>query len=201
MGEKRRQQLQQSVLLSKMSTRWNLPRYKRQWRQICALMPVYLHDGTNGCAIYYEDGSDEYIKARLVWVLNDLLGYFQTNREIMQNQTRQWLGSKKYRRLPLVVNGDFCLVPVHARKTSSRNHGNGGYVVLRHVQDVAPAEIWLDEAWQDEAWPVGYDCTKVLVRMDGQSIEVGDRIRTLRRNLTLAAALVKRWQAEREARK
>ena len=49
----------------------HLPRYKTGWRQICAILPAYLPDGTNGTTITYLDGTMEKIPYRLCWVLND----------------------------------------------------------------------------------------------------------------------------------
>lgn len=44
-----------------MKNIWSLPRYKREWHNICALLPAYLPDGCNGSYILYEDGSEEEV--------------------------------------------------------------------------------------------------------------------------------------------
>ncbi len=49
---------------------WRLPRYKKDWKSICAMLPVYLQDGTNGTVVYYIDGSTEQIGHRLELVVN-----------------------------------------------------------------------------------------------------------------------------------
>ena len=53
-----------------INSMWRLPRYKTDWRDICALLPAYLSDGTNGSIILYEDGNVEEIKASLSWLLS-----------------------------------------------------------------------------------------------------------------------------------
>lgn len=122
-----------------MSKSLHLPRYKTQWRQICAILPAYLPDGTNGTAITYLDGAVEEISHRLCWVLDDLLGYLRSSTAILTKQSRSILG-RKARRVPLVLKKDFCLVPVKGREKLGRYDAVTGYVVLRHVEKLASGE-------------------------------------------------------------
>ena len=117
----------------------HLPRYKTGWRQICAILPAYLPDGTNGTTITYLDDTMEEIPYRLCWVLNDLLGYLKSSTAILIKQSRSLLG-RKARRVPLVLNRKFCLVPVKGSEVLSRCDGATGYVVLRHVQNLITSE-------------------------------------------------------------
>lgn len=124
-------------ICSRTGMKWNIPRYKREWQHICALMPSYLEDGTNGTAITYLDNSKELISYRLQWVLDDLLGYLRTSRDVLTKQSRTYLG-KSARRVPLLASPQFCLVPVKGRMPISRSDMATGYVVLNHVEDVIP---------------------------------------------------------------
>ena len=124
-------------ICSRTGAKWMIPRYKREWQNICALMPSYLEDGTNGTAIAYIDSSIELISYRLQWVLDDLLGYLRTSRAVLTKESRTYLG-KQARRVPLLASPQFCLVPVKARTVYNKYEQVTGYVVLRHVEDVIP---------------------------------------------------------------
>ena len=124
-------------ICSRAGAKWTMPRYKREWQDICALMPSYLEDGTNGTAITFVDSSKELINYRLQWVLDDLLGYLRTSRDVLTKQSRMYLG-KQARRVPLLASPQFCLVPVKGRATYNKYELVTGYVVLRHVEDVIP---------------------------------------------------------------
>ena len=124
---------------SRTGVKWQMPRYKQDWQSICALMPMYLEDGTNGTVVTYLDGTAEEVAYRLQWVLDDLLLHLHTNREALIKRSRMYLGSNA-RRVPLVASEDFCLVPVKGREAFMRNDGTTGYVVLAHVADVIPRD-------------------------------------------------------------
>lgn len=72
-----------------MKNIWSLPRYKREWHNICVLLPAYLPDGCNGSMILYEDGGTEEIKASLSWLLDDLLDYLRSNKAVLQQQSSE----------------------------------------------------------------------------------------------------------------
>ena len=124
-------------ICSRTGAKWTIPRYKRDWQNICALMPSYLEDGTNGTAITFADNSKELISYRLPWVLDDLLGYLRTSRAVLTKQSRAYLG-KQARRVPLLASPQFCLVPVKGREVYNKYEQVTGYVVLGHVEDVIP---------------------------------------------------------------
>ncbi len=65
---------------------WKLAYYKENWRNICAILPLYLDDGTNGCVVYYTDGDCETYAHRLVWVVDDLLAYLCTSRKLLRDK-------------------------------------------------------------------------------------------------------------------
>ena len=113
----------------------NPPRYKQDWRQICAILPTYLPDGTNGTEITYLDGTKEYIANRLCWVLDDLLGYLRSSKAILTAQSRRLLGDKVYR-VPLVLCDEFILVPVKGRKPIGKYDSLLGYIVLHYVTQI-----------------------------------------------------------------
>ena len=124
-------------ICSRTGAKWTIPRYKRDWQNICALMPSYLEDGTNGTVVTYLDNSTEAVYYRLPWVLDDLLGYLRTSRAVLTKQSRAYLG-KQARRVPLLASPQFCLVPVKGREVYNKYEQVTGYVVLRHVEDVIP---------------------------------------------------------------
>ena len=160
-----------------MKNTWSLPRYKREWRDICALLPAYLPDGANGSYILYEDGSVEQVNYRLSWVIDDLLAYWCSNKVLLQQQSCQiaaQLGNRHQRRIPLVLREDFCLVPVRARLTSSRNHGANGYVLLNKVKEISQQkeQMGCKISFQNQV-----------------ELEVLDSMRTLKGNLQLAAKM------------
>ena len=124
-------------ICSRTGAKWTIPRYKRDWQNICALMPSYLEDGTNGTVVTYLDSSTEAVYYRLPWVLDDLLGYLRTSRAVLTKQSRAYLG-KQARRVPLLASPQFCLVPVKGRTVYNKYEQVTGYVVLRHVEDVIP---------------------------------------------------------------
>lgn len=115
----------------------NPPRYKRDWRQICAILPAYLSDGTNGTEITYLDGTKDYIPNRHCWVLDDLLGYLRSSKAVLTAQSRRLLGDKVYR-VPLILCDEFILVPVKGREAIGKYDSLLGYIVLHHVTQVAP---------------------------------------------------------------
>ena len=124
-------------ICSRTGAKWTIPRYKRDWQNICALMPSYLEDGTNGTVVTYLDNSTEAVYYRLPWVLDDLLGYLRTSRAVLTKESRACLG-KQARRVPLLASPQFCLVPVKGREVYNKYEQVTGYVVLRHVEDVIP---------------------------------------------------------------
>ena len=116
-----------------------LPRYKQEWRIICAIMPAYLADGTNGTAIMYIDGSVEEVARRLCWVLDDLLGYLKSSKDVLRKQSCDVLG-REARRVPLVLSADFCLIPVKGREIIGEHDSTVGYIVYHHVEKIHPAD-------------------------------------------------------------
>ena len=124
-------------ICSRMGAKWSMPRYKQDWRNICALIPSYLEDGTNGTVVTYQDSSTEAVAYRLQWVLDDLLLHLHTNRAALIKRSRMYLGSNA-RRVPLIAMPELCLVPVKGREALLRNDGTTGYIVLSHVADVIP---------------------------------------------------------------
>ncbi len=157
---------------------WQTPRYKTGWRDIWALLPSYLSDGTNGCLTYYIDGLVEQSAARIDWVLGDLLTSLCSNKELLQQQSRalsEQLGQPLQRRLPLLLTKDFCLVPVKARQPLSRNHAADGYVVYAMVEEIKQN-------------PDG--AGSLILLKNGQELLVLDKLRTLRDNLRTTAQLM-----------
>ena len=110
----------------------NPPRYKKDWKKICAILPAYLPDGTNGTEITYLDGTKEYIANRLCWVLDDLLGHLRSSKAILTAQSRRLLGDKVYR-VPLILCDEFILVPVKGREAIGKYDSLLGYIVLHYV--------------------------------------------------------------------
>ena len=113
------------------------PRYKREWRNICAILPAYLPDGTNGTEITYIDGSVEQVEYRLCWVLDDILGHLKSSKAILEKQSKSILG-RNARRVPLILCPDFALAPVKGRETVGEHDSTVGYIVLRYVQKIMP---------------------------------------------------------------
>ena len=153
---------------SRMGAKWSMPRYKQNWQSICALLPAYLEDGTNGTVVTYLDSSTEVVAFRLQWVVDDLLLYLHTDRAALIKRSRMYLG-RNARRLPLIASPEFCLVPVKGREALLRNDGSTGYVVLTHVADVIP------RGGENRVYFTG-----------GTYITVYDTTRTLWENLNLA---------------
>ena len=160
-----------------MKNIWSLPRYKREWHNICALLPAYLPDGCNGSMILYEDGGTEEIKASLSWLLDDLLDYLRSNKAVLQQQSSEiavQMGKRNKRRLPLILNEAFLLLPVKARATFNRYHGVDGYVVLSKVANITEQN--------------GKDGCKICFT-NQLELEVLDNLYTLRGNMALAAKM------------
>ena len=160
-----------------MKNTWSLPRYKREWRDICALLPAYLPDGANGSYILYEDGSVEQVNFSFSWVLDHLFAYLHSNKQLLQRQSRRitaQMGNQRGRRLPLILSKDFCLVPIRVRLTSSPYHEANGYVRLNKVEDFSEqkgksgCKIWFTNQLE---------------------LEVLDNLYTLRGNMALAAKM------------
>ena len=145
-----------------------LPRYKREWRNICAILPAYLPDGTNGTEITYTDGTAEPVERRLDWVLNDILGHLKSSKAILEKQSKIIL-DKEVRRVPLILCPDFALVPVKGREAVGEHDSTVGYIVFRHVQKIMPA----------------YGGTEVHFSGEG-TIQVFDRPQTLWANIQTA---------------
>ena len=168
-----------------MKNIWSLPRYKREWRNICALLPAYLPDGCNGSMILYEDGGTEEIKASLSWLLDDLLDYLRSNKAVLQQQSSEiavQMGKRNKRRLPLILNEAFLLLPVKARATFNRYHGVDGYVVLPKVANITEQN--------------GKDGCKICFT-NQLELEVLDNLYTLRGNMALAAKMQEYlWEGE-----
>ena len=148
-----------------------LPRYKQEWRNICAILPVYLADGTNGTAITYTDGSVEEVPNRLYWVLDDLLGYLKSSKSILTKQSRTVLGDKA-RCVPLALSPDFCLMLVKGREGIGKYDKNAGYIVQRHVDKLVSAG----------------NGTRVIFN-SGAEVQVKNKPRTVWENLQKTEAL------------
>ena len=148
-----------------------LPRYKTDWRKICAMLPVYLEDGTNGTVITYLDGTEDAVPNRLCWVLDDLLQYLRSSRAVLAAQSRSVLG-KKARRVPLMLSREFCLVPVKGREAIGAYDGMVGYILLQHVQNM-----------------VQQKGSTVVQFGDHAAVQVYDQYRTVQANLRRANAV------------
>ena len=145
-------------------------RYCTEWRHIYAILPAYLVDGTNGTIVYYTDGSYDISRNRITWVLNDLFEYLLTSKDILARQSIRWMGGINRRRVPLVVNDTFALVPVTCRQAQRRNDGTTGYVVLQHIHQVLPGEEWRSLHRDEEDLLSDYD--NVLNRPKSEEDEV-----------------------------
>ena len=154
--------------ISRTGAKWIMPRYKREWQNICALLPAYLDDGTNGTVVTYLDGSAEAVAYRLCWVVDDLLLHLHTSREVLTKRSRMYLG-KNARRVPLIASSQLCLVPVKGREAVGEHDSTVGYIVFRHVQKIMPA----------------YGGTEVHFSGEG-TIQVLDRPQTLWANIQTA---------------
>lgn len=154
-----------------MQTPLHLPRYQADWRNICAILPAYLPDGTNGTAITYTDGTVQLAQNRLRWVLDNLLGHLKSSSTILTAQSRRLLGSKA-RRVPLVLNPDFTLVPVKGREAIGEYDSVTGYLVHSQVNYIFNAA----------------GGSRVLFK-SGAEVTVYDQPDTLRRNMQKAYEL------------
>ena len=151
----------------------NPPRYKQDWRQICAILPAYLPDGTNGTEITYLDGTKEYIANRLCWVLDDLLGHLRSSKAILTAQSRRLLGDKVYR-VPLILCDEFILVPVKGREAIGKYDSLLGYIVLHYVTQLVR------------------DNKKTIIYFGSDAtVTVYDYLRTVRQNIERAKMINK----------
>ena len=187
-------------------------RYCTDWDKICAILPAYLVDGTNGTLIYYSDGTYDVLRHRIIWVLDDLLEYMLTSKAILEHHSIRWMGGIDRRRVPLVVNDTFCLVPVTCRMAQRRNDGSTGYVVLRYIYDVLPGEAWRSLHRDEEDLLSDYDNVlnrpkseveevSILVLKgdtampfrvrDAHKLALRDSAKTVKNNIMLAYQLIK----------
>ena len=164
---------------SRMGIKWAVPRYKREWQNICAMLPAYLEDGTNGTKVTFLDSKEEHVRYRLQWVLDDLLGSLCTSRAILTKQSQRYLG-KNARRVPLIASAELALVPVKGREALGSNDATTGYVVMRHVEDVIPQ---------------GKE--NIIFFTGDTQIRVQDSTRTLWANLNLTKELLYNIQQEK----
>ena len=164
---------------SRMGIKWAVPRYKREWQNICAMLPAYLEDGTNGTKVTFLDSKEEHVRYRLQWVLDDLLGSLCTSRAILTKQSQRYLG-KNARRVPLIASAELALVPVKGRVALGSNDATTGYVVMRHVEDVIPQ---------------GKE--NIIFFTGDTHIRVQDSTRTLWANLNLTKELLYNIQQEK----
>jgi len=156
---------------------WQTPRYQKERCDLCALLPDYLSDGTNGNRIYYRDGAIEQGRAQISWVMEDFLASQRTSKEILQLQSRrllEQLGRSQQNRLPLLLAPDFALMPVKARQPKTRSHAADGYVVYAMVEGIMPNNNGVG--------------TKILLR-NRQELLVLDSTRTLLENLRMTERL------------
>ena len=123
--------------ISRTGTKWTMPRYKREWQNICALLPAYLDDGTNGTVVTYLDGTAEAVAYRLCWVVDDLLLHLHTSREVLTKRSRMYLG-KNARRVPLIASPQLCLVPVKGREALMHPTGCSSYEQTSHPRARSP---------------------------------------------------------------
>ena len=157
------------------------PAYKSRWQEICAILPAYLEGGINGTAITYLDGSAEQVDKRLCWVVNDLLFHLRSSTSVLMRRSRMLLG-KTARRVPLVLNREFTLVPVKGREKLSRYDAQTGYVVLRHVACVMQEE--------DRRY-IGFN--------GGAKVRVYDNLRTFIRNIRTTEQLLEQNEPQAAA--
>ena len=149
----------------------DLPRYKRDWRQICAILPAYLPDGANGTEITYLDGTKDYLPNRQCWVLDDLLGYRRSSKSILTAQSRRLLGQNVYR-VPLILCDELILVPVKGREAIGKYDSLLGYIVKGHVKLILHQTR---------------GCR--IIFTSGVELTVHDQIKTLRLNMQRASEL------------
>lgn len=165
---------------SQSGIKWAMPRYKQDWQHICAILPAYLDDGTNGTQITYTDGREETVHYRVPWVLDDLLEYLCSSRSVLTAQSKAYLG-KYARRVPLIVPHQLTLVPVKGREEHAKGHGTVGYLVLEHIVDVRPST-------KNE---------NIVYFTNHAQVQVLDNTRVLWGNITLSESLKQTMESER----
>lgn len=178
MSKKKHQALQKQNLQAQEQT---INKYKLDWQKICLFEPAYLPTGVNGCRIYYDDGVIDEIPARINWVLDDWAAYLNTSIDILQKQTRNWLGEGNWRKMPLVLNRHFCLVPVRCRRPLRHNDGAVGYAVLQKIK--------LVQELRDNTAALHFHTIK-------QPIQIVDSRRCVTQNIALGWAMVHRYEQE-----
>ncbi len=134
--------------------------------------------------IYYVDGTREELAFRLVWVLDDLLGYLDTSREQLMKKSAGWMEKNSAKRVPLVVDEQCCLVPIKGRTVFSVDDGVSGYVVLAYVQSVYRE-----------------DGKTVIQLARNQCVMALERERIVKQNIRLAKELVAYGKQEKVSEK
>ncbi len=171
-----------------------VPTWQQQWKQICAILPMYLPDDINGTIIYYDDAPPEIVYSTCGYVVEQLMQYLMTSSTILQKRSAQLLGVKDMRRTPMMHSCGLCLMPVKSRKPRSKSDAASGYVVMGKInatysvkKERRPDTVRMTDL------PEHYPDTATIIAFDsGLKLKVMDSRRTVNSNLALCLELMAR---------
>lgn len=110
--------------------------FELDWDKVCMLEPVYLPDGTNGCRVYYDDGTHDDMYCRQQLVVNAWAEQKHTSVDVAKRLYRMLSGNPSKHRPTLPFQPELCLVAVKCRRRTRHNDCASGYVVLNKVRRV-----------------------------------------------------------------
>lgn len=105
---------------------------------LCAILPRYEQDGSNGTDILFEDGSRINHKRKVRAVIKELASLYQKDLTLIREHAAKALGQKTM--LPISITPGITLVPFKVRKPIGQNDGAIGYVFESAVVKLYKAE-------------------------------------------------------------
>lgn len=104
------------------------------WPEILCLVPVYTADGTNGTAVYRENGEPIFNPLRTKTLVRQLARVFCLDLKAARQHYAEV--SKRQYTVPIPLRPDLVLVPVRARRARVKDDGTRAYVVKAKIQSV-----------------------------------------------------------------
>jgi len=129
---------------------------------MCAILPRYEPDGTNGSDILFEDGKRLTHKRKVRMVIKELAGLYQKDLTLIRGHAAQELGQKSM--LPIYINPAIVLVPFKTRKPIGKDDGALGYVFESAVLSMDEANIGTQIKLKGELLVVVFENIKTAKR-------------------------------------
>lgn len=149
--------------------------YRKNWSAIKYLIPVYGTHGGNHTLIGLEGQPDYEDPRRLKTVLSRLGQVFSLDLVILRKQCAELV--KRTNNVPLGLNQNLVLIPVHIRTPLTKDDGATGQVVLNKIKSIKPQAAATGKrgsriVFNDGTWLDVQQQAHSLYKLEGEAVMV-----------------------------